>query len=245
METKKKPGRKSGAGSETADQTPEHWRKGRNRIEKSELIRNALLQAAAEVVGELGYAEASITRITQKASVAQGTFYNYFETRQDILDELLPALGEKMQRHVKDCALGGHNFAELEKRGFLGFFSFLEQQPHFFRILNEAESFAPLGHKSHFDSVVKQYTHFLQHSQEAGEFPNYESREFEVIVFMLMAARSYLAMRYFYDDTKEPALPAWVTDTYMKFVRYGLEGVPRESEEAPLAGKKKTQKTRG
>ncbi|SFB01576.1 transcriptional regulator, TetR family [Collimonas sp. OK607] len=241
METKKKPGRKSTVSAPGPDQTPEHWRTGRNRIEKSELIRNALLQAAAEVVGELGYAEASITRITQKAGVAQGTFYNYFETRQDILDELLPALGAKMQRHVKDCALGGHNFAELEERGFLGFFSFLEQEPHFFRILNEAESFAPVGHKSHFDSVVKQYTHFLQHSQKAGEFSNYESKEFEVIVFMLMAARSYLAMRYFYDDTKKPGLPAWVTETYMKFVRYGLEGVPQSGEAKPSAGKKKTR----
>ena len=239
MEIKKKPGRKSTASSKGSEQTPEHWREGRNRIEKSELIRNALLQAAAEVVGEIGYAEASITRITQKAGVAQGTFYNYFETRQDILDELLPTLGAKMQRHVKDAATGGHSFAELEERGFLGFFSFLEQQPHFFRILNEAESFAPLGHKSHFNSVVKQYTHFLEHSQEAGEFPNYESKEFEVIVFMLMAARSYLAMRYFYDDTRKPGLPSWVSDTYMKFVRYGLEGVPANSESVPSAGKKK------
>jgi AcrR family transcriptional regulator len=229
METHKKTGRKPSSNKHGLDQTPDNWRNGRNRVEKSELIRNALLQAAAEVVGELGYAEASITRITQRAGVAQGTFYNYFETRQDILDELLPTLGTKMQRHVKNCALGGRNFAELEKRGFLGFFDFLEQQPHFFRILNEAESFAPQGHKEHFESVVKQYTHFLQHSQEAGEFPNYESREFEVIVFMLMAARSYLAMRYFYDDTKAPGLPDWVTETYMKFVRYGLEGVPRES----------------
>lgn len=236
MELQKKPAPKLGNGATSLSQVPEHWRRGRNRVEKSELIRNALLQAAAEVVGDLGYAEASITRITQKAGVAQGTFYNYFETRQDILDELLPALGAKMQRHVKDCALGGHSFAELEQRGFLGFFSFLEQEPHFFRILNEAESFAPLGHKSHFESVVKQYTHFLQHSQAMGEFPNYESREFEVIVFMLMAARSYLAMRYFYDDTREPALPPWVTETYMKFVRYGLEGVARSSDAAPAGG---------
>lgn len=225
MEPKKKTTRKAAAKS-GAEQTPENWREGRNRIEKSELIRNALLQAAAEVVGEVGYAEASITRITQKAGVAQGTFYNYFETRQDILDHLLPAVGAKMQRHIKDCARGGQNFAELEERGFLGFFSFLEQEPHFFRILNEAESFAPAGHKSHFDAVVKQYMAFLQHSEVSGEFPNYDPKEFEVIVLMMMAARSYLAMRYFNSDAKKPGLPASVTETYMKFVRYGLEGVP-------------------
>lgn len=241
MEIKKKTSRKAAANPSGSDLTPENWREGRNRSEKSELIRNALLKAAAEVVGEVGYAEASIARITQKAGVAQGTFYNYFETRQDILDELLPAVGSNMQRHIKECALGGHNFAELEERGFLGFFSFLEQEPHFFRILNEAESFAPAGHKSHFDAVIKQYLGFLQHSQESGEFPSYAKKEFEVIALMMMAARSYLAMRYFDSDPKKPGLPSWVTDTYMKFVRYGLEGVPPTGKNAPAAAKKKTR----
>lgn len=241
MEPKNKTGRKATAKSSAAEQTPENWREGRNRSEKSELIRNALLQAAAEVVGEVGYAEASISRITQKAGVAQGTFYNYFDTRQDILDQLLPAVGSSMQHHIKECALGGRNFAELEERAFLGFFSFLEQEPHFLRILNEAESFAPVGHKSHFDVVVKQYMGFLQHSQESGEFPNYEKKEFEVIALMMMAARSYLALRYFNSDPKQPGLPGWVTDTYMKFVRYGLEGVPPTGKATPAAAKKKTR----
>lgn len=218
--------------SDTDPQAAGDWRNGRNRSEKSELIRNALLKAAAEVVGEVGYAEASVARITQKAGVAQGTFYNYFETRQDILDALLPALGANMQRHIKGAAVGGHSFAELEKMGFLAFFSFLEQEPHFFRILNEAESFAPKGHKAHFDAVVKQYMHFLEHSHRQGEFPNFALGELEPIVLILMAARSYLAMRYAYTDDQHKELPPKIAESYMKFVRYGLEGVPPGSEEA-------------
>ncbi len=205
---------------------PGHWREGRNRLEKSERVRDTLLWAAAEVVGEVGYAAASITRITQKAGVAQGTFYNYFETRQDILDTLLPDLGEKMQQHIRKSALGAGSFAELERRGFLGFFDFLQQEPHFFRILNEAESFAPESHKKHFDILVKQYTKFLQHSHRQGEFPAYKVEELEVIVYMLMAARSYLALKYMYGGGKNKTLPKGVADTYMKFIRYGLEGVP-------------------
>ena len=65
----------------------------KTRAQKSVEARAALLQAAAEIVGEYGYADASITRITQRANLAQGTFYNYFASRQDIFDELLPVLG--------------------------------------------------------------------------------------------------------------------------------------------------------
>jgi AcrR family transcriptional regulator len=201
------------------------WRRG-SRSEKSELLRHALLQAAAAVVGEVGYANASIALITARVGVAQGTFYNYFESRQDILDKLLPTLGEEMLAHIKQCASGGRNYTEIEERIFRGFFSFLGKTPHFSRILNEAESFAPAGHKQHFDNVSKKYLHLFHRSKLEGEFPNYSEEELEVVVFILLAARSYLALRYLGRSGQQKALPEWVARTYMKFVRYGLEGVP-------------------
>ncbi|MBE0623331.1 MAG: TetR/AcrR family transcriptional regulator [Burkholderiales bacterium] len=216
------------------------WRRG-SRIEKSELLRDALLQAAAAVVGEVGYANASIALITAKVGVAQGTFYNYFDSRQDILDALLPTLGDKMLAHIKKCARGGANFAEIENNGFRGFFSFLKETPHFFRILNEAESFAPSGHKQHFDNVARKYLHLFQRLKRDGAFPAYTEDELEVVVFVLMAARSYLALRYIYGKEQNTDLPEWVADTYMKFIRYGMEGVP-PAPQTPASNKKAKQK---
>lgn len=215
------PGRKTDRGAPKV----KSWRRG-SRLEKSELLRHALLQAAAQVVGEVGYANASIALITAKVGVAQGTFYNYFDSRQDILDQLLPTLGENMLAHIKQCASGGKNYTEIEERAFRGFFSFLEKTPHFSRILNEAESFAPVGHKRHFDNVVRKYLRLLHRSKFQGDFPNYSEEELEVVVYILLAARSYLALRYVVGTKRKSALPEWVAKTYMKFVRYGLEGVP-------------------
>lgn len=216
------------------------WRRG-SRLQKSELLRDALLQAAVAVVGEVGYANASIALITARVGVAQGTFYNYFDSRQDILDALLPTLGEKMLAHIKECTRGGADFAEIENRGFRGFFSFLKETPHFFRILNEAESFAPSGHKQHFENVARKYLHLFQRLKRDGEFPAYAEEELEVIVFVLMAARSYLALRYIYGKEQNDDLPDWVANTYIKFIRYGLEGVPPSSQ-TPASSKKKKAK---
>jgi AcrR family transcriptional regulator len=214
--------------------------RGKSRLEKSELIHEALLKAAAEVVGEVGYANASIALITQQAGVGQGTFYNYFSSRQEILDELLPNLGANMTAHIRKYALGGHSFAELEDRSFRGFFSFLRETPQFLRILNGAEMFAEAGYRKHFENVAKKYTRFLQHSLQEGDFPGYKAEELEVIVFMLMAARSYLAMRYVLGAGEQSALPEMVAQTYMKFVRYGLEGAPRSATGASVKKSKKT-----
>jgi AcrR family transcriptional regulator len=209
---------------------------GKKRLKKTELTRDALLAAAAEVVGEVGYANASIALITQKAGLGQGTFYNYFESRQEILDELLPSIGKTMLSCIRAAALGGHSFAELEDRSFRAFFAFLNKNQQFLRILNGAEMFAPAGHKKHFDTVSTQYMGFLQHSLKNGEFPAYREDELEVIVFMLMAARSYIAMHYGFGGDQENELPESVAQTYMKFIRYGLEGVP------PPAPGKRTRK---
>ena len=223
-----KPGSARKRAAAPVAQAGDDWRRARTRGEKSELIRDALFRAAAEVVGEVGYAGASISLITRTAGVAQGTFYNYFESRQDILDQLLPALGARMREHVRAQAREAEGFAEREERSFRAFFSFLRDTPHFFRILNEAESFAPRAHKEHLETVARTYLQFLRHERRDGAFPGYSDSELEVVVFMLMAARSYLAWRYVYGEELADDVPEWVVRAYMKFVTHGLQGFDQD-----------------
>src|SRR5215469_4346849 len=73
-----------------------------SRMEKHEDTRRRLFQAAIKVVGKYGYAGASVARITAEAGVAQGTFYLHFESRQVLLDQLLPAVGEEVSATVRE-----------------------------------------------------------------------------------------------------------------------------------------------
>ena len=100
---------------------PKDWREADTRSERSRLIREGLLEAAAEIVGTMGYQEASVTLITQRAGVAQGTFYNHFQTRQDILDQLLPAMGRELLAYVGECAKKGETMLEKEELQFSAF----------------------------------------------------------------------------------------------------------------------------
>ena len=200
------------------------WREGTSRSERARLIREALFNAAGEVVGERGYQDASISLITQRAGVAQGTFYNHFESRQDILDQLLPALGKAMLQHVGECSREGSSFIDREIRGFRGFFSFLKTQPHFFRILNEASSFAPKGYQAHLEMVMEGYMRFLRKGCQTGEVPNFSDRELEVVAYVLMGARLYLGHYATQDDEHDQDVPDWVVEAYRKLVTHGLTG---------------------
>ena len=61
---------------------------GRELKAKGRETRRRLLDAAERVFGELGFYDASIVKITEAAGVAQGTFYLYFASKQEIFEEL-------------------------------------------------------------------------------------------------------------------------------------------------------------
>jgi AcrR family transcriptional regulator len=207
---------------------PIEWRRAGSRNERSVLIRAALLQAAASIVGKVGYQDTSIALITQEVGVAQGTFYNHFESRQDILDQLLPTLGRDMLSHVQAGLQQGRDLPEREELALRGFFSYLKKAPHFMRILNEAGSFAPKAYEEHVRLVTSGYLRFLKRAHNDGDLPNFEPQEFEVVAFLLMAARAYLAPRFI---DRRGDVPDWVVKAYTKFVLYGLRGARARKNE--------------
>jgi len=211
------------------------WRNAEGRNERSRLIHAALFTAAAEVVGTHGYEGASITLITQRAGVAQGTFYNHFESRQDILDQLLPRLGKEMLDYVGECSRQGSTLLEREELGFRGFYAFLKAHPHFFRILNEAPSFAPKAHQAHIDLVRDGYMRFLKRGLKTGEIKGFDEKELEVAAFVMMGARLYLGHFVTQADQSNgnsQDIPDWVTTAYCKLIKHGLAG-PADTQAQP------------
>jgi AcrR family transcriptional regulator len=197
-------------------------RKRLTRQERAPDARDQIFAAAAKVVGELGYSAASITRITEEAGMAQGTFYLYFASRQSLFDELLPHVGKDMLHFVGTRVAGAKDILDMEERGFRAFFEFLGSNPGFFRILNEAEVAAPKAHEEHFRRTVSHFVQAIEAAMQAGQVRNFKRSEIETLVYVLMAARSYLYMRYVKGQGASTRLPEKVIKTYMRLVRSGL-----------------------
>lgn len=189
------------------------------RAQKTKLNREKLFDAAAKIVGRHGYSDAMVALITTEANVAQGTFYNYFDSQQDLFDQLLPACGEQMLEYIRRKQTGAADDLDREERAFRGFFDFLKEQPEFYRILYEAELFAPKAYQKHLQHVAKAYVRVLQRSRAAGEIRNLNAEDVEPVAFMLMGARHYLAKRYARIEGRTVALPQHVLKSYMKLYR--------------------------
>jgi AcrR family transcriptional regulator len=201
-------------------------RSRQTRAERSETIRRALFRAAAEVVGEVGYADAPVSRITGRANVAQGTFYNYFQSRQDLFDQLLPSLGNSMLEFIKERVDPAATGAERETQRITAYFQYLQKHPEFYRILYEAETHAPAAHRKHMDLIAGGYVRALRRHWKRGEMPGYEEHDFEPVAYVLLAARGYLSMRYG-AGRNGVTVPDWVVNAYAKLIGYGLFAEPK------------------
>src|SRR5262245_31998954 len=66
-----------------------------------------ILEAARRVIGEIGFAEASIDRIAEAAGVARSTLYVYFDGKEDLLNQCIAqlrlGLGERVRRAVEEA----------------------------------------------------------------------------------------------------------------------------------------------
>src|SRR5260221_9100725 len=63
--------------------------------------RKALLSAAEKVIAEKGFERVTIDEIAETADLAKGTFYNYFDDKNEIAKELALTI-----RHDLDAEVG-------------------------------------------------------------------------------------------------------------------------------------------
>ncbi|MFD0695096.1 TetR/AcrR family transcriptional regulator [Paenibacillus sp. GCM10027628] len=56
-----------------------------NREEKKRATRQNIIDCALEMFAEQGYEATTVHQITERAGVAKGTFFNYFENKEEVL----------------------------------------------------------------------------------------------------------------------------------------------------------------
>jgi AcrR family transcriptional regulator len=166
---------------------------GRELRAKGLETRRRLLDAAELVFAELGFYDASIVKITEAAGVAQGTFYQYFSSKQEIFEELVRDLNARVRHAMQESASQGRDRVEQERLGFRGYFRFTSEHPALYRIIRQAEFVSPETLQYHYEKITEGYVEGLRRAMERGEVA---AGDPEVIAWVLMAAGEMLGMRW-------------------------------------------------
>ncbi|GEN36458.1 TetR family transcriptional regulator [Aneurinibacillus danicus] len=187
------------------------------RTQRGMKTKQKLLDAAEIVFGEKGFHQASIVDITQQAKVSMGTFYTYFESKEDIFRELVMSMQKNMRKAIKIGTQGITDRIELEREGFRIFFQFLQKHRYLYRLFRQAEFVDVELHRSYFETFSRGYISGLQDSMEKGEIRAYNP---ELLAYCFMGIMDYVGMKWVLWEQQE------VTDEFIDelvcFIKNGI-----------------------
>lgn len=76
------------------------------REQNAQKTRVAILETADRLIAERGYEQISVAEITRTAGIAKGTFYNYFEKKEDLIRALYHSHFEELNAGITALAEG-------------------------------------------------------------------------------------------------------------------------------------------
>ncbi|WP_431778822.1 TetR/AcrR family transcriptional regulator [Microbacterium aurantiacum] len=207
---------------------------GKPLTSRGEATRGRILEAAEHVFADLGYHEASIVKITEHAGIGLGTFYLYFDGKQQVFEELVIDLNRRVRRSMAEAMTGATDRISAERAGFEGFFRFTAAHPALYRVVREAEFVSPETLRLHYTRIVEGYESGLRAAQADGDVD--EALDPEVTAWALMGAGELIGMRYLLwerdaDGAPPAEMPASVVDDMARFIRNALS--PRARTEGP------------
>lgn len=90
--------------------------------------RQAILDAAREVFGELGYETATVRDIIRRAGLAAGTFYNYYRSKDEVFAALADDGARRFAPILKGLRGHGHGFDTFVHLAITAYFGFLADE---------------------------------------------------------------------------------------------------------------------
>lgn len=97
--------------------------------------RRQLIDAALRIYARKGVGEMALNELAEEAGVSNGTVYNYFRTREDVLDAVGIALADQLSHQVVEASIGVTQGVERMAIGIRRYIRQAAQDPEWARAL--------------------------------------------------------------------------------------------------------------
>jgi len=170
------------------------------RTARGEKTLRRILDAALGEFGERGFADSSIASITQRAEVALGTFYTYFDSKEQLFSALVSDMSEQVRLAVAPKIVGARDALDLEQRALAAYLDFVHEHREVYRIIDEAEFVDPEGFRAHYFTTAQRIVERLGEGAARGELradlAGEHALEREVAAWAIMGMNVFLGLRF-------------------------------------------------
>ena len=147
---------------------------GGRREERKAQNRAKLLEAARKVFAEKGYGEATARDIVRETDLATGTFYNYFDDKQDAFMALLEEMSEKGRALVRAQRQDpGRSLEERVANAYRAYFEWAVEEDDLFEVFRRnASVIALMPDREPFELGISELIEDLKEWAQAGDLPD-------------------------------------------------------------------------
>ena len=184
---------------------------------RGEATRRKILDSAEIEFGDKGFHTASVSSITQRADVGQGTFYLYFHSKEEIFSTLVKEIGRNLRRTMSVSVSTGNGRLDAERKGLEAFFEFAQSHPGLYRIVQEAQFVDEPIFRDYYQKLASGYATGLSAAADAGELSPGDS---EVRAWAIMGIGHMVGMRHCLWSNEVPSKAQM--DEIMRFVEEGI-----------------------
>lgn len=139
------------------------YRKTETTEERKEARRRLILDTATRLFGKHGYHATTVPMIVAEADVSTGSFYMYFQNKEDVFNSALEELGRAIARVLDELKQSEPDPLKRIAQGPEKLFLFLAQNPEQARILIvESSGLSPRLDKTRRSIVAQQVSELKQ-----------------------------------------------------------------------------------
>jgi AcrR family transcriptional regulator len=167
------------------------------RTARGERTLRKILNAARDEFGERGFSDSSIVGITQRAGVALGTFYTYFDSKEAVFQAVVRDMSAQVRDHVAPVLREASDALDGERRALESFLRFARIHRDVYRIIDEAEFVEPAAYREHYETTATRIAGRFASARDKGEIASdLKDDELEILAWASMGANVFLGLRY-------------------------------------------------
>ena len=146
--------------------------------------RQAIIEAGIRIFIDKGVSETSVRDIIRSTGLASGTFYNYFNSKEEVLVAIFDDFAKEIGKSVRDENVQPESFEEFLRIKLTRFFKFVSSKPEIYMIMSNNHNLV-----NNFSINTPQIILEIDYLKEEisdyikkGVFPNFDVDLFALVV---------------------------------------------------------------
>jgi AcrR family transcriptional regulator len=187
------------------------------RTPRGERTLRKILDAAREEFGQRGFSDSSIVGITQRAGVALGTFYTYFDSKEALFQALVRDMSGQVAATAAPAFVGSAHALDAARHGLELFLQFAREHRDIYRIIDEAEFVEPGAYREHYETTATRIAARFVAARDKGEIAgDLSDEDLEILAWASMGANVFLGLRYSVWASADPKRVAAVANRLLR-----------------------------